>query len=130
MAGVKQPSISISHVASVGRVHPGIRTEDSGFGGFPMPHKLLFNGFGWLFPSLRMRLSRTLTIPATTLSSLRSHPNLPYVSFDAIVGRNSVFYGLTEEQIDELGGVEYRALNALLWIIPAVSLRAGFAKDA
>lgn len=45
----------------------------------------------------------------------------PYISFQAIVGRNSRFHGLTEEQVDELGGVEYRALRVLLIIVAAVS---------
>jgi hypothetical protein len=44
-----------------------------------------------------------------------------YVSFDAIVGRNSVFHMLTVDEMDELGGVEWRALNALLWIVGFVS---------
>ncbi|KAI0282873.1 cation transport protein-domain-containing protein [Russula aff. rugulosa BPL654] len=30
---------------------------------------------------------------------------------------NSTFEELTEEQLEELGGVEFRALNALLWIV-------------
>ena len=46
---------------------------------------------------------------------------VPYISFDAVVGRNSAFPYLTNTQIEELGGVEYRALNALLWIVAAVS---------
>ena len=45
---------------------------------------------------------------------------VPYVSFDAVVGHNSSFEELTEEQLEELGGVEFRALNALLWIVGIV----------
>ena len=44
-----------------------------------------------------------------------------YFSFPVTVKRNSIFHGLREEHIEELGGVEYRALSALIWIIPAVS---------
>jgi hypothetical protein len=44
-----------------------------------------------------------------------------YISFAAVVGRNSRFEGLTEEQMEELGGVEYRALRVLLWIVIGVS---------
>jgi hypothetical protein len=47
---------------------------------------------------------------------------VPYISFNAIVGRNSTFHLLTKEQMEELGGVEYRALNALLWLVAGVSL--------
>jgi hypothetical protein len=46
---------------------------------------------------------------------------VPYISFDAVVGRNSVFLDLSEENMEELGGVEYRALSMLLWIIAGVS---------
>jgi len=49
----------------------------------------------------------------------RARP-VPYVSFDAVVGHNSSFVSLTEEQLEELGGVEFRALNALLWIVGIV----------
>ncbi|EGO00821.1 hypothetical protein SERLA73DRAFT_105229 [Serpula lacrymans var. lacrymans S7.3] len=45
-----------------------------------------------------------------------------YISFDAIVGRNSAFHLLTNEQLEELGGVEYRALNALLWLVAGYHL--------
>ncbi|KAG0708602.1 cation transport protein-domain-containing protein [Suillus ampliporus] len=114
-----------------------------GFGGFPMPHELLGMLFGWLFPHTRNRLERTMTIPVTTtltggglgrtMSGAASTPGRPthggsisatagtkpvtYISFDAVVGRNSAFHFSTNEQLEELGGVEYRALNALLWLV-------------
>ncbi|KAG6920213.1 hypothetical protein DXG01_004982 [Tephrocybe rancida] len=93
------------------------------FGGFPMPWEIVGNLFSRLFPKLRTRVTRTVTIPAAT--SLVTHQNtippggkaVPYISFNAVVGRNSAFQHLTHEEMEELGGVEYRALNALLWII-------------
>ncbi|KAG1855585.1 cation transport protein-domain-containing protein [Suillus subluteus] len=114
-----------------------------GFGGFPMPHDLLGMLFGWLFPNTRNRLKRTVTIPVTTtltggrlgrtMSDAASIPGRPtrngsistkegtkpvtYISFDAVVGRNSAFHFSTNEQLEELGGVEYRALNVLLWLV-------------
>ncbi|KAG2132282.1 cation transport protein-domain-containing protein [Suillus bovinus] len=114
-----------------------------GFGGFPMPHELLGMLFGWLFPNTMNRLKRTVTIPITTTltggglgrttSGASSIPGRPthsgsisakegtkpvtYISFDAVVGRNSAFHLSTNEQLEELGGVEYRALNALLWLV-------------
>ena len=45
---------------------------------------------------------------------------VPYISFSAVVGRNSRFHDLTEEQMDELGGVEYRGLRVLLYIVSGV----------
>lgn len=47
---------------------------------------------------------------------------VPYISFSAVIGRNSHFKDLTEEQMDELGGVEYRALRVLLVIVALVRL--------
>lgn len=57
-----------------------------------------------------------------TLKSLTSHftsskvPDMPYLSWSPTVGRNSNFDDLTEEQMNELGGIEFRALNLLFWI--------------
>ncbi|KAI0359598.1 TrkH-domain-containing protein [Trametes cingulata] len=104
---------------------PPRRNLHKGFGGFPMPHELLSRLFGRAFPSLERKLTRTITIPRTrTIASERgtlppgTRP-VPYISFEAVVGRNSVFQSLTREQLEELGGVEYRALTALLWIVAA-----------
>ncbi|KAJ4483537.1 cation transport protein-domain-containing protein [Lentinula aciculospora] len=101
-------------------------TKHSGFGGFPMPHEILQKLFDKFFPNLRHKLRRTITIPvATTIASQRGDnipPGakvVPYISFEAVVGRNSAFPLLSDEQMEELGGVEYRALNALLWIVAA-----------
>ncbi len=101
-----------------------------GFGGFPMPFTLLGAAMNKFFPKLKRRLSRTITIPITTsLVSARvgqeAPPDakaVPYISFSAIVGRNSRFHFLSNDQLEEIGGVEYRALNSLLWLVPSVSL--------
>lgn len=37
----------------------------------------------------------------------------------AVVGRNSQFHGLTREEREQLGGVEYRAIKLLAYIVPA-----------
>ena len=42
---------------------------------------------------------------------------MPYLSWTPTVGRNSAFADLTEEQREELGGIEYRALKLLLIIL-------------
>lgn len=39
----------------------------------------------------------------------------------SVVGRNSHFHDLTKDEHDELGGVEYRALRILFWIVLTVS---------
>ena len=101
---------------------------DRDFGGFPTPFAIVSRLFGRAFPKLERKLTRTMTIPQTrTIVSERgaippgSRP-VPYISFDAVVGHNSMFQSLTQEQLEELGGVEYRALTALLWIVPLVSI--------
>jgi hypothetical protein len=81
------------------------------FGGFPMPHQLISSAIHKHFPKLKRLTTRTITIPAMT----------SYISFNAIVGHNSAFHNLTEEQKEELGGVEYRALNLLLWFVGGMS---------
>ncbi|TBU40177.1 cation transport protein-domain-containing protein [Dichomitus squalens] len=121
--GTMPRSGTIMTAASHPYSEPPRRTMHRGFGGFPMPHELLGRLFGRAFPQLERRLTRTITIPRTrTIASERgaippgSRP-VPYISFEAVVGRNSVFQALTQEQLEELGGVEYRALTALLWIV-------------
>lgn len=121
--------------------------KHSGFGGFPMPHEILRSGVKYFFPKLERKITRTVTFQRTgtfqrpgglamnrtgTMASARSYTGtinpagagapvpVPYITFDAVVGRNSRFRDLTSEQMEELGGVEYRALKVLLVIVPSV----------
>jgi len=64
----------------------------------------------------------TVSLTPSRAGAEAGKKQVPYISFDAVVGRNSAFHLLTHEQLDEIGGVEYRALNALLWIVAAVRL--------
>ncbi|POS88031.1 hypothetical protein EPUL_000643 [Erysiphe pulchra] len=48
----------------------------------------------------------------------------PYLSWQPTIGRNSAFLDLTEQQRDELGGIEYRSLKTLAVIL--VSYFFGF----
>ena len=43
--------------------------------------------------------------------------SMPYLSWQPTIGRNSAFVDLTEEQRDELGGIEYRSLKTLAIIL-------------
>nr|ODN98734.1 potassium ion transporter [Cryptococcus depauperatus CBS 7855] len=96
-----------------------------GFGGFPTPLDITKRIFRKVFPETSKSLSRTFTVPRTntisgksnTGASIPESKEVPYITFEAIVGRNSRFEGLTIEQMDELGGVEYRALRILLYIV-------------
>ena len=109
-------------------VPPSVRTMHRGFGGFPDPLDLLSRLFGRAFPKLERKLTRTVTIPRTqTFASARGAAALPpgshaapYITFEATVGRNLAFHGLSRDGLEEPGGVEYRALSALLWIVASV----------
>lgn len=102
-----------------------------GFGGFPTPLNIGKKVFRKIFPETSKNLARTFTVPRTNTMSGRStgqgteSKDAPYISFSATIGRNSRFEGLTTEQMDELGGVEYRALRVLLYIVVGVSKKCG-----
>ncbi|KAI9887001.1 MAG: low affinity potassium transporter [Watsoniomyces obsoletus] len=83
-------------------------------------------------PTLKLRrpgsmlstsIGRNLFSPPTrtgTMTSLRNTPSrdpMPYLSWTPTIGRNSAFVDLTEEQREELGGIEYRALKTLAVIL-------------
>ena len=101
-----------------------------GLGGFPMPHEIISSAIHRFFPNLGHNIKRTITIPVSqTLTSQHqveggqhvagSRP-VNYITFNALVGRNSTFRDLNREQIEELCGIEFKALNCLMWIVPGV----------
>ncbi|KAJ1025198.1 hypothetical protein NDA16_002703 [Ustilago loliicola] len=111
---------------------PLARTQTSskqrGLGGFPTPFEIAGMAIKKVVPGVQERFQRTMTMPRTaTFTSVRSGGGLtdsgtkpaPYLSFDATVTGNSRFHALTEAQRDELGGVEYRALDLLAKLVPA-----------
>ncbi|KAF2023644.1 hypothetical protein EK21DRAFT_105164 [Setomelanomma holmii] len=60
--------------------------------------------------------SRTLGSFLTGTKEEDADP-MPYLSWTPTLGRNSNFVDLTEEQREELGGIEYRALKMLAMIL-------------
>nr|XP_018267116.1 potassium ion transporter [Kwoniella dejecticola CBS 10117]OBR89274.1 potassium ion transporter [Kwoniella dejecticola CBS 10117] len=105
-------------------------TRLTGFGGFPTPFeigkKLVKKAFPEATSNLTksLTMSKTMTVPRTntvvgrgSVAASGTEKEVPYISFAATVGRNSMFHSLTAEQMDELGGVEYRALRVLLYIV-------------
>ncbi|CAO1616976.1 unnamed protein product [Parajaminaea phylloscopi] len=108
--------------------------KDRGFGGFPTPIELAGKGLRAVLPGVRDRIVRSTTMQrSTTIASTHSltragteqtmgttagGKSAPYLSFDVNVYGNSMFHSLTEAQRDELGGVEYRALDLLAKIVP------------
>jgi hypothetical protein len=63
-------------------------------------------------------LGQTRTVSSRqSASNPRSAADLPYLSREATVGRNSNFHRLTAQDRERLGGIEYRALKLLLKIV-------------
>ncbi|KAI9507993.1 cation transport protein-domain-containing protein [Russula earlei] len=117
-----------TRLGRIERVRASRNTAQGGthtnFGGFPGPREVISQLVQRFFPAVHRQLRRTITTPrTTTITPMRGNTEraraVPYISFDAVVGFNSSFESLNEEQLEELGGVEFRALNALLWIVGA-----------
>ena len=60
----------------------------------------------------RMR-SRAGSFSSVRPTTTRDKEPMPYLSWQPTIGRNSAFIDLTEEQREELGGIEYRSLKTL-----------------
>lgn len=68
-------------------------------------------------PMTRLR-SRTGTFRSFGRSNTTQEKDpMPYLSWQPTIGRNSAFVDLTEEQREELGGIEYRSLKTLAIIL-------------
>ena len=67
-------------------------------------------------PSARLR-SRTGTFTSLRPTGSRDKDPMPYLSWQPTLGRNSAFVDLTEEQREELGGIEYRSLKTLAVVL-------------
>lgn len=109
------------------RTRTGYSTKHTGYGGFPNPVRALAQAVGsrvqdnvtdmvrthtqqTMAPTRTMtntgfNMHRTGTIQSVNGEGARP---APYITFDAIVGRNSRFRALNKAQQDELGGVEFR----------------------
>lgn len=61
--------------------------------------------------------SKTLDTIRTAISGYEGEHEMPYLSYAPTVGRNSNFIGLSLEQREELGGIEYRSLKTLVYIL-------------
>ncbi|KAB5558490.1 cation transport protein-domain-containing protein [Coniochaeta sp. 2T2.1] len=60
---------------------------------------------------------RTFEKIRTAFSSNKEEDQAPYLSWEPTLGRNSQFPDLTEEQREELGGIEYRSLKTLALVL-------------
>lgn len=100
------------------------RNMNTGLGGFPNPLEIACSLLESANVHRRLRMPRSSTM--ASMHPSRSHTvtsgddvrMAPYLTFDAEVTGNSHFVNLTHAQRVELGGVEYRALDVLAWLIP------------
>ncbi|OSD05765.1 TrkH-domain-containing protein [Trametes coccinea BRFM310] len=99
-----------------GQLPLGQRNKDQGLGGFPGPWKLGKRLARRMFPDLYARLERMMIRERSTSKEMKW---LSDSLKDLVIGRNSEFHTeeLTDEQLEELGGIEYRALRLLSWIV-------------
>lgn len=67
-------------------------------------------------PQWRIQRRSTLSALKTALSRDKDDTT-PYLSWEPTIGRNSQFPDLTEEQREELGGIEYRSLKTLALVL-------------
>lgn len=110
------------------------RAKHKDLGGLPGPITLATNAFNRFAPQkLRMGIERTFTAPPSAtlvptkgldqdVSGLVQYAKY-FTNVTVGVTRNSKFNidDLTDDQLEEIGGVEYRALRVLGYLVAAVS---------
>jgi len=91
----------------------GMENKYQGLGGFPGPLQVMHGVAKCFAPSAYRKFRRSMTLPSTT--------TLDFNGSIVKSSRNSNFRTdtLSEEQLEEIGGVEYRAVNLLCYLIPA-----------
>ncbi|KAI9872140.1 MAG: hypothetical protein M1830_002029 [Pleopsidium flavum] len=82
------------------------RYHETGFGGLSAP---------WELASVRKLFIR----PFKRLTQQAHGNNHSYISFNPSLDQKGRFRSLTEQQREELGGLEYRSMKLLSWILPA-----------
>ncbi|CAA7262705.1 unnamed protein product [Cyclocybe aegerita] len=91
-----------------------------GFGGFPGPAHLVHEVLKLTAPHATRNLQRKMTMPMITTLEADKTPWARQILNGLVVGRNSDFRtdSLTDEQLEEIGGAEYRALRLLSYLVP------------
>ncbi|PFH45965.1 hypothetical protein AMATHDRAFT_8427 [Amanita thiersii Skay4041] len=88
------------------------------FGGLPGPLELANKALRRAVPSVHKTLQRKMTV--SYMQTLKAD-DTPWLKFDGlVVGRNSDFHTeeLSDEELEKIGGQEYRALRFLSYLIP------------
>ncbi|KAJ3512053.1 hypothetical protein NLJ89_g3746 [Agrocybe chaxingu] len=99
----------------------GANRKYQGFGGFPGPAHLAHEVLKLTAPHATRTLQRKMTMPMITTLEADKTPWAQQILNGLVVGRNSDFHtdSLTDEQLEEIGGAEYRALRLLSYLVPA-----------
>ncbi|KAI0762545.1 TrkH-domain-containing protein [Fomes fomentarius] len=95
----------------------GQRPKDQGLGGFPGPFQLSRKIARKYFPNTYRKL--TMMAPVEIPKTRKQIKWLPGTLKDLVIGRNGEFNTeeLTDEQLEELGGIEYKALTLLSYLV-------------
>ncbi|KAF8169153.1 cation transport protein-domain-containing protein [Mycena galopus ATCC 62051] len=107
--------------ATIYSTHRKVQPENKKFegnGGFPGPLSLAKTLLKRGAPTTYRKFERKMTLPYTETLAARE---VPWLDFDGlVVGRNSAFQTeeLSDEQLEFISGVEYRALRLLSYFIP------------
>jgi hypothetical protein len=96
----------------VGMKHRG--SMHTGFGGFPMPYRLLINFVSWMAPATAERIRLRFTVPRTPSIKLKLTKSIASQTIDAALQTERK---MISEDIEFLGGVEYRSLKLLRLIV-------------
>lgn len=110
MASISEKLSSRVHFPSRGRSHTGEKDDEensrSSDRDEPSPVGLRHRG-----------RTRTFTDFITSRTEEAERDPMPYLSYQPTIGRNSAFVNLSEDQREELGGIEYRALKLLATVL-------------
>lgn len=96
----------------VGMKHRG--SMHTGFGGFPTPYRLLIKVVSWMAPVTAERIRLRLTVPRTPSIKLKPAMSIASQTIDAALRAERK---MVSEDIEFLGGVEYRSLKLLRLIV-------------
>ncbi|TEB33688.1 TrkH-domain-containing protein [Coprinellus micaceus] len=117
--GRPQPRRGATMLARQGPLSPTKSFKERGVGGFPGPINLVNRLAQRAAPRMYNKLERKMTI--TSYRTLDENKT-SWLNFSGlVVGRNSDFRTetLSDEQVEDLGGAEYRALRLLSYLVPA-----------
>ncbi|KAG8794475.1 low affinity potassium transporter, partial [Serendipita sp. 399] len=86
----------------------------TGFGGFPTPYRVAIKLVSWVAPTTAERIRKRVTMPATHSMSIKKTKSIAAETIDAALYSQ---HRMKEEDLEFLGGVEYKSLKLLRLIL-------------